>query len=272
MWIPSLHSAVGYVIGQDGIQMDQGKVKAIREWPLPRTVKDLQWFLGFADFYRCFIKNCSMLTAREARARSAAFKTFIPRRSRSKPEQSRGPGPSWFEDQRRAQKASVVTCAPPPPAGRARRMHGPKRGRQALREVIEMKRSQHLFPSLGGPLTSALSNSPATTIYATWPRLGGNLRLQSDWTYDDFGQVLCSSKLPYWWSGPEASSEVSVGTSLIFRSFWSALQSPDRRVLIRTGTPLTVSCPEGPPAEGFTSHVGPATDSAVISPLPRVLK
>ncbi len=52
---------------------------------------------------------------REARARSAAFKTFIPRRSRSEPEQSGGPGPSWSEDQRRAQKASVATRAPPPP-------------------------------------------------------------------------------------------------------------------------------------------------------------
>ncbi len=46
---------------------------------------------------------------REARARSAAFKTFIPRRSRSEPEQSRGPDSSWFEDRRRAQKASVAT-------------------------------------------------------------------------------------------------------------------------------------------------------------------
>ncbi len=31
---------------------------------------------------------------REAKAHSAAFKTFIPRRSRSEPEQRRGPGPS----------------------------------------------------------------------------------------------------------------------------------------------------------------------------------
>ncbi len=79
---------------------------------------------------------------REARARSAAFKTFIPRRSRSKPEQSRGPGPSWSEDQKRAQKANVVTRAPPPPTGRARGRYGSKRGRQDLREVIQTKRSQ----------------------------------------------------------------------------------------------------------------------------------
>ncbi len=46
----------------------------------------------------------------------------------------------------------------------------------------------------------------------------------------------------------EASYEVSVGTSLIFRLFRSALQSPYLRVLLfRTVKPLTVSCPEGPP-------------------------
>ncbi len=54
---------LGYVIGQNGIRMDQGKVTAIREWPLPSTVKELQRFLGFANFYRRFIKNYSLLTA-----------------------------------------------------------------------------------------------------------------------------------------------------------------------------------------------------------------
>ncbi len=79
---------------------------------------------------------------REARARSAAFKTFIPRRSRSEPEQSRGPGPSWSEDRRQAQRASVATRAPPPPAGRGRGKYRPKRGRQDLRKVIQTRRPQ----------------------------------------------------------------------------------------------------------------------------------
>lgn len=79
---------------------------------------------------------------REAKARSAAFETFIPRRPRSEPEQSRGPGPAWSEDRRRAQKASVATRAPPPPAGRARGRYRSRRGRRDLREVIQTKRSQ----------------------------------------------------------------------------------------------------------------------------------
>ncbi len=80
---------------------------------------------------------------REARACSAAFKTFIPRRSRTEPEQSRGPGPSWSEDRRWVQKASVATRAPPPPASRGRGRYWSKRGkRRDLREVIQTKHSQ----------------------------------------------------------------------------------------------------------------------------------
>ncbi len=83
---------------------------------------------------------------REAKACSTAFKTFIPRRSRSEPEQRRGPGPSPSGDQRWAQKASVVARAPPLPAGRARGRRGSKRGRQDLREVIQTRRSQSSRP------------------------------------------------------------------------------------------------------------------------------
>ncbi len=86
---------------------------------------------------------------REAKARSAAFKSFIPRRSRSEPEQRRGPDPSPSEDQRWAQRASVVARAPPSPAGRARWRRGSKRGRQDLMEVIQTKRSQRSRPDQG---------------------------------------------------------------------------------------------------------------------------
>ncbi|KAK3556339.1 hypothetical protein QTP70_007098 [Hemibagrus guttatus] len=41
--------------------MDEGKITAIRNWPAPTTVKKLQWFLGFANFYRRFIQNYSSI-------------------------------------------------------------------------------------------------------------------------------------------------------------------------------------------------------------------
>ncbi len=91
---------------------------------------------------------------REAKACSAAFKTFIPRRSRSEPEQCRGPGPSPSGDQRWAQKASVAARAPPPPVGRARGRRGSKRGRQDLREVMQTRRSHRSRPDQSKTWTS----------------------------------------------------------------------------------------------------------------------
>ncbi|KAL0147451.1 hypothetical protein M9458_057247 [Cirrhinus mrigala] len=52
-----------YVISAKGIQMDQGKVNAILDWPTPSSVKELQCFLGFSNFYRRFIQNYSSVTA-----------------------------------------------------------------------------------------------------------------------------------------------------------------------------------------------------------------
>jgi len=39
--------------------MSDAKVKTIQEWPEPKKVKDIQSFLGFANFYRRFIFNYS---------------------------------------------------------------------------------------------------------------------------------------------------------------------------------------------------------------------
>jgi hypothetical protein len=43
--------------------MDPTKTRAVTEWPTPSNRKELQRFLGFANFYRWFIRNyCSVAT------------------------------------------------------------------------------------------------------------------------------------------------------------------------------------------------------------------
>ena len=48
---------LGVVIGPDGIKMEEEKVKDVLEWPTPKYVKDVQKFLGLANYYRRFIKG-----------------------------------------------------------------------------------------------------------------------------------------------------------------------------------------------------------------------
>jgi hypothetical protein len=50
---------LGFVVSPSGISMAQDKVNAILKWPAPKNVKQVQSFLGFANFYQCFIFNYS---------------------------------------------------------------------------------------------------------------------------------------------------------------------------------------------------------------------
>jgi hypothetical protein len=54
---------LGYIVGKAGLQMDASKVQPILDWPIPVSVKGVQSFLGFANFYRRFIKNYSKIVS-----------------------------------------------------------------------------------------------------------------------------------------------------------------------------------------------------------------
>src|SRR5882724_2336667 len=53
---------LGYMLSPEGLTMAPYKVQIIQDWPTPQKVKDIQSFLGFANFYCHFIYGYSKIT------------------------------------------------------------------------------------------------------------------------------------------------------------------------------------------------------------------
>ncbi|KAL0173462.1 hypothetical protein M9458_029430 [Cirrhinus mrigala] len=56
-------SFLGYIISSEGVAMDEKKVHTVLNWPRPTTLKELQRFLSFSNFYRRFIRHFSTVAA-----------------------------------------------------------------------------------------------------------------------------------------------------------------------------------------------------------------
>ena len=48
---------LGVIIGEDGVRMEKEKVQRVVEWPVPKSIKNVQKFLELANYYRWFVKD-----------------------------------------------------------------------------------------------------------------------------------------------------------------------------------------------------------------------
>ena len=57
IWKVSEVGFLGVIIGEDGVRIEKENVQGVIEWPVPKSVKDVQKFLGLANYYRRFVKD-----------------------------------------------------------------------------------------------------------------------------------------------------------------------------------------------------------------------
>ena len=55
---------LGYIVSSQRICIKKKRIDAVKAWPEPKSVRDIQVFIGFANFYQCFIQGFSKIAAR----------------------------------------------------------------------------------------------------------------------------------------------------------------------------------------------------------------
>ena len=124
---------LGYVVSSQGIRMEDERIEAVKNWPEPKSVRDIQVFIGFANFYRQFIRGFSKIAV----PLILMLKTT-------------GSSDSPHETMIMRLLGMVVTGISPSPSPKSRKMKSPE-----FRRVSVLRGNLHsLPPTLGKLLTN----------------------------------------------------------------------------------------------------------------------
>ena len=54
---------LGHIVSQEGVRMDDKKVQAVLQWPVPSSLRQLRAFLRLASYYHKFIRHFAVVAA-----------------------------------------------------------------------------------------------------------------------------------------------------------------------------------------------------------------